>query len=635
MIRNLKLLPAAKLAKYLFASVALFSLPVEIISQTNYDHSKIQREVLNRGVVAVRKDAKSVVVSWRSLQSDTDKTSFNVYKNGVKINKKPITGATCFVDSENDGKVKTEYVIKALSKGKEIDPDRIKEKKTENIGDQIDNKEIKVAANGAYTLSADSPIGYIEIPLDKPSDGVTPAGHTYSYTANDASIGDVDGDGNFEIILKWDPTNSKDNAHDGYTGNVIIDCYKLTGEKIWRIDLGHNVRAGAHYTQFMVFDFDGDGKAEVIMKTADGSKDSKGKIIGDPKADYRETGDASKTRTHDMRPILKTDSVKNTEEWKGKYITPLHQGRILKGPEYLTVFSGETGEALYTTDYKPQRGDSQGWGDPRANRSDRFLAAVAYLDGERPSVVMCRGYYTRTTLAAYDWDGKELKEKWFFDSNVKGNEGYAGQGNHNLRVGDIDGDGCDEIVYGSCVFNNDGTGLYTTGMGHGDAMHLTCFDSESNALQVWNCHENKKDGSSFKNACTGEVLWQIPSKDDVGRAMAADIDPTSPGVEMWSSASGGIRNFKGEVISESPKKLSLNMAVWWTGDLLRELLDKTAISKYDYNSAECKTIVKFDNCLSNNGTKANPCLQGDIIGDWREEVLVRTEDNNADRKSVV
>ena len=629
MIKKLQLLPTAKLAKCLFASIAMLTVTPEACSQVNYDNSQIRRETLNRGVVAVRKDAGSVVVSWRYLQSDSENVAFNVYRNGTRLNKKPLSGATCFVDDNNPGTEKSEYVVKAVVKGKEINPDKIKAKTASTPGEQINNNEFKIAANGSYTLAANSPVGYLEIPLDKPADGVTPAGHSYSYTPNDASIGDVDGDGNYEIILKWDPTNSKDNAHDGYTGNVIIDCYKLTGERMWRIDLGHNVRAGAHYTQFMVFDFDGDGKAEVIMKTADGSKDSKGKIIGDPNADYRETGDASKTRTHDMRPILKTDSVKHTEEWKGKYITPLHQGRILTGPEYLTVFSGETGEALYTTEYTPQRGDSQGWGDPRANRSDRFLAAVAYLDGVKPSVVMCRGYYTRTTLAAYDWDGKELKQRWFFDSNTPGNEGYAGQGNHNLRVGDIDGDGCDEIVYGSCVFNNDGTGLYTTGMGHGDAMHLTCFDPSTNVMQVWNCHENRKDGSSFKDAATGKVLWQIPSNDDVGRAMAADIDPTSPGLEMWSSASGGLRNFRGETINESPKKLSTNMAVWWTGDLLRELLDKNMVGKYDHTVGECKTIATFEGCLSNNGTKANPCLQGDILGDWREEVLMRTEDNNA------
>ena len=203
-------------------------------------------------------------------------------------------------------------------------------------------------------------------------------------------MGDVDGDGEYEIILKWDPTNSHDNAHDGFTGPTYLDCYKLNGKQLWRIDLGENIRSGAHYTQFLVYDFDGDGKAEIICKTADGTQDGEGRVIGDRRADHR--------------------TIK---------------GRIMSGKEYLTVFNGETGRAMATTDYQPPRGNVNDWGDGYANRSDRFLACVAYLDGKRPSAVMCRGYYTRSVLAAYDWDGKDLKVRWIFDSNKPGNEKYS------------------------------------------------------------------------------------------------------------------------------------------------------------------------------------------------------------------
>ena len=406
-----------------------------------------------------------------------------------------------------------------------------------------------------------------------------------------------------------------------------FDCYRLTGEKLWRIDMGKNIRAGAHYTQFMVYDLDGDGKAEIVMKTSDGTIDGKGKVIGDATADYREPGDPNQPKGGDFSP--------NDPRSKGKPTDPLrNQGRILTGNEYLTVFNGLTGEAMQTIDYIPLRGDLKGWGDERANRSDRFLACVAYLDGVHPSVVMCRGYYTRTVLAAFDWNGKELKNRWVFDSNNPGCEKYAGQGNHNLRVGDIDQDGCDEIVYGSCTFDHDGKGLYSTGMGHGDAMHLTQFDPASASLQVWACHENRKDGSSFRDAKTGKVLLQYPDKTDVGRCMAAEIDPTSPGVEMWSLASGGIRNIKGEVVAEKVPGLSYNMAVWWDGDLLRELLDKGKVSKYDWKNKRCDTIFTLEGCAFNNGTKSNPSLQGDLIGDWREEVLVRTDDNKSLRLYV-
>ena len=568
--------------KYIIVFFSLFLMTASLVAQPNYDFTKLKREHLGRGVIAVRENPSTVAVSWRYLSSDPMNESFDIYRNGEKINKHPVKDATFFQDTYA-GTESALYTVKAI-KGK---------------------------TESTYQLPANAPAGYLNIPLNRPEDGTTPSGQSYFYASNDASIGDVDGDGEYEIILKWDPSNAHDNSHDGYTGPVIFDCYKLDGKHLWRIDLGKNVRAGAHYTQFMVYDLDGDGRAEVVMKTGDGTMDGKGKMIGNPDADYREAGTFDKKRNR-----------------------LVNQGRILKGKEYLTVFSGLTGEALHTIDYIPERGNLMDWGDDRANRSDRFLACVAYLDGIHPSVVMCRGYYTRTVLAAFDWDGKDLKQRWVFDSNNPGCEDYAGQGNHNLRVGDVDGDGCDEIIYGSCAIDHDGKGLYSTKMGHGDALHLTHFDPSRKGLQVWDCHENKRDGSTYRDAATGEVLFQIKSNTDVGRCMAADIDPTCPGVEMWSLASGGIRSVKGEVVKERVRGLSCNMAVWWDGDLLRELLDKNIVSKYNWEKGICERIAVFEGALSNNGTKATPCLQGDIIGDWREEVLLRTADNTALRLYV-
>ena len=554
---------------------SLLVIATFVVAQPNYDFTKLKREHLGRGVIAIRENPSTVVVSWRYLSSDPMDESFDIYRDGKKVNKHPLKNATFFQDSYQ-GTEPALYTVKAI-KGK---------------------------TESNYQLPADAPTGYLNIPLVRPEGGTTPSGQAYIYAPNDASIGDVDGDGEYEIILKWDPSNAHDNAHDGYTGNVLFDCYRLTGERLWRIDMGHNVRAGAHYTQFMVYDFDSDGCAEIIMKTSDGTIDGQGKVIGDAAADYREPG------------------------------TPANQGRILKGNEYLTVFNGRTGAAMQTIDYVPARGNLADWGDNRANRSDRFLAAVAYLDGIHPSVVMCRGYYTRTVLAAFDWNGKELKQRWIFDSNTPEYKAYAGQGNHNLRVADVDGDGCDEIIYGSCAIDNNGKGLYSTGMGHGDAMHLTKFSPDMPGLQVWDCHENKRDGSSFRDAATGKVLFQVKSGIDVGRCMAADIDPTTPGVEMWSWESKGLRNIKGEVVNPDIKTFSVNMAVWWDGDLLRELLNKNVVSKYDWEVGVCKPLVTFEGVVSNNGTKATPCLQGDILGDWREEVLLRTEDNTALRLYV-
>lgn len=550
--------------------ISISSVAVRCNAQPDYDCSKLKREKLGRGTVVVKKDNETNFVTWRLLSSDPIDIAFNVYRNGAKVNSMPISKSTCYED-----KIKTAealaYEVRPVIQGIEV-------------ADNIPNR--------AFTIPKNAPVGYINIPLDKPEDGETPDGRPYTYSPNDASIGDVDGDGEYEIILKWYPSNAKDNAHSGYAGNVYIDCYKIDGTKLWRIDLGRNIRAGAHYTQFMVFDLDNDGRAEVVMKTADATIDGRGKVIGSAVADYRNK-----------------------------------DGYIIEGDEFLTVFDGLTGAALQTIDYKPARGDVSAWGDSKGNRVDRFLACVAYLDGVNPSVVMCRGYYTRAVLAAYDWKDGKLTERWTFDSDTPGNEGYGGQGNHNLRVGDVDGDGCDEIIYGSCAIDHDGTGLYTTGMGHGDALHMTVFDPTRKGMQVWDCHENKKDGSTYRDAATGEVLFQIRANEDVGRCMAADIDPNHPGVEMWSTFSNGIYNVKGECINPSTRAVSVNMACWWDGDLLRELQNNNEVTKYNYETKTSETLLKAEDTRSNNGTKSNPSLQGDILGDWREEVLLRTADD--------
>ena len=550
-----------------FCLIAIFS-----IAQPNYDFSKLKRERLGRGVIAIRENPSTVAVSWRYLSSDPMNESFDIYRNDEKINKHPLKDATFFQDTYA-GTESVLYTVKA------------REGKTES----------------SYQLPANAPLGYLNIPLNRPEDGTTPSGQNYFYAPNDASIGDVDGDGEYEIILKWDPSNAHDNSHDGYTGEVYVDCYKLSGKLLWRINLGRNIRAGAHYTQFMVFDFDGDGKAEVVMKTADGTVDGTGKVIGDAQADYRN-----------------------------------EQGRILTGPEYLTVFNGLTGEAMQTIDYVPVRGDLMGWGDSRGNRSDRFLACVAYLDGIHPSVVMCRGYYTRTVLAAFDWDGKELKQRWVFDSNNPGCKDYAGQGNHNLRVGDVDGDGCDEIIYGSCAIDHNGKGLYSTKLGHGDAMHLGKFDPTQEGYQVVVCHEEPKEygniGTEFRDARTGRILHYIPGNGkDVGRCMVADVDPDSPGCEYWSSEPDGVMySCKGNELTGKRAPIakggdtSYNMTIWWSGSLNRQMLDYLVIHSYTdgrlFNGSDWGVKTA-------SGTKNNACFYGDIWGDWREEVIFVDEND--------
>ena len=591
-----------KICKYICLGLLLSSAAA--LSQPRYDHTQLSMERLDRGVVAVRQADGKVFVSWRVLRDDAKGQPFDVYRNGEKLNGQPLTsGGTCFVDEQP------------------------------LAGDVV--YEVKGGqADGSFTLCSDAPVGYLPVKLQKPADGTTPDGRTYSYSANDATVADVDGDGQYEIILKWDPSNAHDNAHDGFTGSTIFDCYRQNGHLLWRIDLGRNIRSGAHYVPFIVYDLDGDGRAELMVKTADGTRDACGKVIGDSAADWRHKG-------------VEGDFDRR-EEWS-RYNRGQRSmtGRILTGPEYISVFDGLTGQVLDTKPYVPERGNLRDWGDAYANRSDRYLAAVGYFGAKHngrlvPSAVFCRGYYTRSVLAAWNWDGKELSQQWVFDTNNDEWKSYAGQGNHNLRVADVDGDGLDEITYGSMAVDHDGRGLYNTGMGHGDAIHLMAFDPQSDRLQVWDCHENRRDGSDFRDAATGKVIFQVPSKSDVGRCMAADIDPTNPGLEMWSSDSHGIRNIKGEVLnllqdaddpqhqqtlSMGGRHLSINFGIWWDGDLLRELLDRATVSKYDWTNKAVVDVQKFDGAMFNNGTKSNPCLQADMLGDWREEVIARDRES--------
>ena len=509
-----------RLASLLFIIYHLSSIISSSLSaQTSYDYSRLRGERLNRGVVAFRTSPDSVCVQWRYLPSDPMDIAFEVLRDGQVIGRTTAAEPTFFMDY-NPASTAAEYKVRPVSVN----------------GDLL---------TGQWTVPANAPIGYLDIPLTPPT--ITGGAGSVFYNANDAVMADLDGDGQMEIVLKWDPSNSKDNSHSGITSPTILEALRLDGTPMWRVNLGPNIRSGAHYTPFIVADLDGDGCAELLVRTSDGTIDGTGSVLGDPNANHvRQPDTQAYQANNNPGEQFRGPGWPNNMDRKAA-----RGGFIYKGPEWVTCFDGRTGRALSTVDYIPERGELRGWGDNYANRSDRFLAACGYLDGEHLSAIFCRGYYTRTGITAYDFDGKELSVRWAFDTNTPEWRRYAGQGNHNLRIGDVDGDGCDEITYGSMALDHDGTGLYNTGMGHGDAMHLTAFFPNDEALQLWDCHENKRDGSDFRDARTGKVLFQILSNKDVGRCMAADIDPNSPGLEMWSSASGGICNIRGEVIDST------------------------------------------------------------------------------------
>lgn len=560
--------------KHLFAALLLL-LCANVTTATKRHLSSVftrQMERLDRGLVAVN-TGSGVFLSWRMLGDDPKDVRFNIYRNNVLLNTTPLTDATNYTDTT--GTTSHTYQIGVVD-GKNL----------------VETQRTEAVAPWANI--------YMTLPLDRPE-----ATTTATYSPGDCSVGDLDGDGTYEIVVKWDPSNAKDNASSGITDKVFLDAYKLDGTKLWRIDLGINIRAGAHYTQFMVFDLDGDGLAEVACKTAPGTMDGQGRYV-----------------------LMGTD--KPTANYRNS------SGYILSGPEYLTVFDGLTGANLSTVAYNPPRGTVSAWGDTYGNRVDRFLACIAYLDGVRPSLVMCRGYYTRSTLAAWDYRDGKLTQRWLHNSATAGVGAY-GEGNHNLSVADVDGDGFDEIIYGAACIDHDGKTKYRTGLGHGDAMHVSDLDPDRPGLEVFQVHESTSAGKwnhEMHDANTGEIIFHSAKyAADNGRGLAADIDPRFRGFEMWSVAEEGMYTTKGVQFTLGKPTTAgsgdtYNQRIYWDGDLQDELLDRSVITKWNTDGGTSRLITLYNYGGGFiNGTKENPNLSADILGDWREEVICNGGNN--------
>nr|WP_226900540.1 rhamnogalacturonan lyase [Nonomuraea phyllanthi] len=671
-------------------------------------------EHLDRGLVAATVP-NGVFLSWRLLGGEVTGagsggmvgTDFRVYRDGRPIAK--VTDSTNYLDTS--GTATSRYSVAPIARGREGRP-----------------------SAGVRPWSE----SFYDVPLRKPADGVTPAGETYTYSANDMSVGDVDGDGRYELVVKWDPSNSKDVSQRGYTGPTYLDTYTLDGRLLWRLDLGVNIRSGAHYTQFLVYDFDGDGRSELMLKTAPGTKriryDAAGNVISeryitmperDVKAGYSNTDDYRLSADgyfehlvemfmtwHEHPEVVAGHWPATLEEAFG--IAPTHSyplsresatelatyfvdvyaparsgnnrlrefaGYILSGPEYLSVFDGATGRELQTIPYKPGRGDDGlMWGDyamsrvEPGNRVDRFLSSVAYLDGRRPSAIFARGYYTRSTLVAYNWNGHKLKEVWYVDSGhapmanpfnasphgVDGaNPAYATlttQGFHSMSVADVDGDGRQEIVYGSATIDDDGSLLYSSfdvappqssvpgqnvRLGHGDAMHVGDLDPDRPGLEIWTVHEGgawAPYGWAMRDAATGKVLFGGYSGRDTGRGMVGDIDPAIRGLEAWSSMPpdqeivSGLWSARGEHLGRVTP--GTNQSIRWAADMTTQLINGTATTELQTPTIDDwkrGTLLTATGTLTDNWTKGNPGLVADILGDWREELVVRTADSGAAR----
>lgn len=520
-------------------------------------------ENLDRGLVAVE-GSSGVFLSWRMLgheyePDDPTNVSYAVYRDGTQIAE--VTGSTNYEDSE--GTASSSYDVRLIYQG------------------------VQGPASKPATPWSEN---FLRIPLEPPSN---------DHNANDASAGDVDGDGEYEIFLKWDPNNAQDNANAGVTGDVFIDCLKLDGTRLWRINLGPNIRAGAHYTQFVVADFDGDGGAEMAVKTAEGTRDGTGNFLS--------SGPAA-TGNH------------NAIHRNG-------EGYVLTGPEYLTVFDGPTGEELETVAFDVARGTVDDWGDGYGNRVDRFLATAAYLDDTGlPSFIMARGYYTRSTLTAWNFREGSLSQLWKFDGDEQQGGPWNGQGCHSLSVANVDGDLGQEIIYGAATIDHNGSGKCSTGLNHGDALHATDLIPSRPGIEVFMPHEYEaRPLWSLRDGDTCEIIREGAVSDtDVGRGVAGDIDPGSAGAEMWASSGVPLMSAAtGSTLVQS-HGLPINFLIWWDGDESRELEDGTTISKYGGGA-----LLSCGTCSSNNGTKSTPTLSADLLGDWREEIIWRETNNSA------
>lgn len=529
-----------------------------------------------------------LLISWRMLPGDNSEKAFDLYRTlgsggEKKLNSTPIK-ATNFLDLTIQGDGDATYRLTYAGKNETI---------------------------GHYTMLEEQrkqKLPYISIPLRSTKDILNVEG--YRYEANDASVGDLDGDGRMEIVVKrLLACDDNDGTGGGETPAnirhvVLWEAYNLDGAFMWRICSGPNIILG-NSSAFAIADFDGDGKAEMVIKTGEGTVFGDGYEIpdtdGDGITDYRDEG--------------------------ANYI-----GR---GPEFFSVIDGETGAELARDNYFP-RGASEDWGDNYFKRASSFRIGVGCFDGELPSVILGRGIYERSAIEAWDWRDGQLTRRWQFDTdaNMTGKDGkpyskYAGQGYHSLSVGDVDGDGFDEVVYGSMTVDHDGVGLYTSELGHGDALHLGKFDPSREGLQIFSCFETGKTEVALRDAKDGSIIYDVVADEefDMGRCMVADIDPSSPGCELWWYQSE-VHSIDGEVIN-STHPGHTNMAIWFDGGLNRQAYSGTKIDSYV--NGRVFSIHRFDMSY-NNTTKENPSWYGDILGDWREELIFPDETKVKDIK---
>lgn len=562
--------------KKLFTSLqSLFVLLLLIFASVTFAQRPMEK--LDRSVVA-QKVSNGVYVNWRITSDEWYNTSYKLYRDGSLIFTATNTGASNYLDAA--GTINSKYSVSSVRNG-------------------IESAQSAQASVLTRT--------YLEIPVrDIKSLGKT------QYYLNDATTADLDGDGQYEIIVKrmnrdWSATN---------TNFTYFEAYKLDGTFMWAIDVGPNITMDVEIN-IAAFDFDGDGKAEVFMRSSDGT------IFGLDKNNQNGT------------PV----GDRNGDGYINYRQAPFNgiggDGFMNAGPEYLSLIDGMTGKELDWANFIP-RGTSGDWGDDYGHRANKFFFGAPYLDGKKPSLFIGRGIYTMHKMQTYDIVNKKLVKKWYWETTSWGQtfkgkwddspKSYMGQGYHNYTIADVDDDGKDEINWGSMSIDDDGLPLYSTELGHGDAQHYGDFDPYRKGQEMFACNETSP-GTNLRDAKTGKMLYRRVAPSDVGRACAGNISDAYKGTEIWGN---GVGLSATDRVEMNHFGVAENYCIYWDGDLLQELLDHSgfststgvgygAITKFN-GYGNISTLLAAD-AYSCNYTKGTPCLQADIMGDWREEAI--------------
>ena len=538
---------------------------------------------LDRGLVAV-KTTKGVYCSWRIQADEYYDVKYNLYRDGTKVNAEPLDVSN-FTDTS--GSESSQYTVKAVLNGVEQQASKAATVFKSNY------KEIKIKHDASLKAT---------------------------YEPNDACCADVDGDGEVEILMKF---NNKEEGEQLYPKNgptingvatkeySMLACLKQDGTVLWWVNCGPNMGDFQNNEQNIVgYDWDMDGKAEVVMRLEEGST----------------------VHMADGTTYTIGANGKNGSSWTN-YREPKGSGSVEwfthYGKEFLWYCEGATGKPYQCIEFPLKRledGETDlkaAWGDGYGHRSSKYFFGAPYLDGKHPSIFLGRGIYTRHKFIAYDVDPKthDLKVRWKWTNNQPGSPWY-GQGYHNYIVADVDWDGRDEIVWGSMVIDDNGMGLSTTGLGHGDAQHIGDFNPYIHGQEMFACNEDNPS-NNYRDATTSKIYYRKTDTNDDGRCLAGNFYNDFPGAVGHSAHDTPISTVTNEHVSTNTNGLSMNFRIYWDGDLLEECFNNTEVTKPGVG-----TIATFLGAYSNNGTKATPCYQGDIFGDWREEVIERTADNN-------